>query len=379
MSFYIFANFFTQSAFAVENVNQEVDLLSSSNFIGEELIDAAIMHCQKGEDLNKNLLLHSILEQLSPPENVKQLILKLIEKDCNKYLTNKSNQTDNLFIIVGVGYDSNVNQGIASRTMTLHTEDFPITLELGDSYLPASSKYTELGVIKNIKISEQVELNISANNKNYDELKNYSYLSTNFSLIGKVPKLSNHTQWYFDKNHIWMNGTYYLNTFSLGIEQAINSDATWQLTSSIRKKNYLTEKSQNSLSFNLGSLKYFNWSKTNHSHIGLRLFFDNSNNLRPGGNRKGWNFSASHILGLNDWILKLQYQRQYWKTKHDFSPYLIPERRKNQSTNFLFSAQYPISSKKILVAEIQKNISKDNIVLYNHKKWNLGLTYIQSF
>ena len=341
-----------------------VEAVSTAGIAGE-ILDTAVDHCRRGESAQALSMFQAIRTQLTPPPAILRMIQDLEATGC---IAQEVTSRRVLRAQVSAGWDSNVSQGINARSLVLGNGDGAIELELDESYRPRPSAFAQAAMDYslvfpasgvNLQLGAGLRKNASA--PAYDLVSVAAAASRDFKLPGAVVRVQ------VEGAEVWLGGHHYLQSQGGGM-QAIRSDqdGAWVATLTGTRIAYVTQASQNATLWDLGLLREYRIGPAALLQAGFSLQKDKATDMRPGGDRTGYQLQAGAQLLAQGWRLRPYVSYTSWDSEAYFSPGLLDFKRQNRTTQLWLQAEKPLSLQTSRILEWRGRWSRDTVALYRY-------------
>lgn len=345
--------------------------------IAEEVLDAAIEHCRRGQMAQARALFAAIREQLDPPQSVRELILALEQGEC----TGRQSARGQWEVRAAAGYDDNVSQGIRSTSLTLGSAAYSVELVVDDNYRPISSSFFEMAAERSWTLADRFTLQVKASGRHYQAVPAYDLANVNATLKARGNALGRPIDWMAEWTELWMGGRHYHTAWAMAVQSPVLPDAPpgWNYAAMAQKVSYHTQSQQNATQLQLGLNRQFQAGPGKAHLLGVMGTWDHAQGQRAGGGRVGVNLHAIAQLRLQPWLLTGRISMTHWSTRQDFLPGLVDARRRNLLLQANAQAAYPLSANQTLQFDFQLRDSRDTIALYAYRSCSLGISWIARF
>ena len=344
--------------------------------IAEEVLDAAIDHCRRGQMAQARALFAAIRDQLDPPHSVRELILALEQGGC----TVRQAPSGQWELRALAGYDDNVSQGIRSSSLTLGPAAYNVELVVDDNYRPISSSFFEMAVGRSWQVADRFTLQVKAGGRQYPKVRSYDLANVNATLKNRFTALGRPTDWMAEWTELWMGGRRYYTAWAMAAQAPVLLDAPqWNYAAVAQQINYHTQPQQNAAQFQFGLNRQFHPGVGKAFILGTMGIWDQALGQRAGGGRVGANLHAIAQIRLQPWLLTGRMSVTHWATRKDFLPGLVDARRRNTLLQANAQAEYPLSANQTLQLDFQIRDSRDNIALYAYRSYSLGVSWMARF
>lgn len=330
-------------------------------------LDLAIIQCELGHAAEAERLFHIIESRFAPPVGIMEVIKLHRATGCK----GKANP-NKVAMLLGRGFDSNVNQGASSPYFSLGVGDNAHVLDLLPQYLPRHDQYTLLSANYVRDLDQRGDIAfVQFQARENDKLTHYDTISL---LTGiDAP---------------WKIGPWNLHTLasagvlSLGDEQyqrqvQLQARATpplglpdhfqANLMAGVSYVEYPTLLNFNAATDELNAQLLYQ-DRSNSAQFNLGLMFDHGNAARLGGNRKGWQSSAQvetrwseHLRTETGWSM------QNWDSQSNYSPGLIDVVRRQNTQVYRLGMIFPMQGGKSLQLEWRDVRNNENISLFEYR------------
>jgi hypothetical protein len=329
-------------------------------------LDLAIIQCELGHAAEAERLFTIIESRFSPPPGILEVIAGHRLNGC------KGRQPHNkLSVLLGRGFDSNVNQGASSSLFSLGSGSSQIVEVLLPQYLPEHDQYTLLSTeyIRDLSPNGAIAYAQLQAREN-DTLTQYNTVS---ALLGV--------------DHPWRIGDWGLRTtgsvgfLTLG-DQLYQRQAQLQarifpplglpehfqldVLTGLSYVQYTTLDNFNSATDELSAQLAYQGEKT-QAQFNLGLLFDHGDAARLGGDRNGWLASALVHTRINEHVgVELGWTLQDWNSQSPYSPGLIDQTRRQDTRIARAGLIVPINPDESLHIEWRQVRNNENISLFQY-------------
>jgi len=338
---------------------------------------AGICYANGSYDKAKELLLD--VKSENPPDGVVQNIdrfLAVIERG------KQENKSYRIHLSAGMNYDSNVNAGPQSDTVTL----FGLPFILDDVAKPHEDwAYTlDAGIDHVLKVSPSVnwQSSFSLNWKDYFEQNDFDVLMLSastgpiFSATDKlmiyIPVIGD-TYWYNDIDD------YFFMTVGVApqLRYALSPKAKFNLMSGAYNRNYKDDDNRDSWINSVAPGFDFTLNKRLTLRTGLSLGWEEAEN--DVYTNKNWALNSTLFYALSKDLLATL-SGSYGKSFYEAKPAMLEDRRKDEKYSIAFDLRYnyrPWNADIILAASYVDNAS--NSELYEYDRTNIALRFRKYF
>lgn len=356
----------------------DVDAESASpTGVAGEILDTAIEHCRNGEGAEALALFRAMRDQLDPPPAILRLIQDLEATGCIQPQIASSG----FRLQLGGGWDSNVTQGISARTLVVGSGANAIELELDQSYRPRSSPFAQVALDYSLVLpASGLNLQASAGHRKNTRASAFdlSTASVGGSRDFKVRESIVRAQ--LELAEAWLGQRDYQRTVGAGL-QWLRATAlgSWLGSLTAIRVDYLTQPSQNALQTEAGLLLERRLSAVTSAYGGFSLQHDQATNVRPGGDRQGFQVQVGATILASGWRFRPQLSYTQWASADVFAAGLLDVRRRNRLSQAVFQAEKPLSPRSSLVLEWRGRWAQDTVALYRYNAQTLTATLIRRF
>ena len=344
--------------------------------IAEEVLDAAIEYCKRGQMAQARVLFAAIRDQLDPPQPVRELIQTLEHGGC----TGGPSPRGQWELRAVAGYDDNVNQGIRSSSLTLGNAAYSVELVVDDNYRPISSSFFEMAVGRSWQVADRFTLQVKAGGRQYPKVRSYDLANVNATLKNRFTALGRPTDWMAEWTELWMGGRRYHTAWAMAAQAPVLPDVPqWNYAAVAQKVDYHTQPQQNAAQLQFGLNRQFHPGPGKALLMGGMGIWDHAQGQRAGGGRVGANLHAIAQIRLQPWLLTGRMSVTHWTTRQDFLPGLVDARRRNTLLQANAQAEYPLSANQTLQLDFQIRDSRDTIALYAYRSYSLGVSWMARF
>ena len=344
--------------------------------IAEEVLDAAIEHCRRGQKVQASVLFVAIRDQLDPPQPVRELIQALEQEGCK----GSSSTRGYWELRAAAGYDDNVTQGIRGSSLTLGTAAYSVELAVDDNYRPISSSFVEMAAGRSWELADRLTLQVKASGRQYPKVRAYDLASFNATLKTRLNAIGRPIDGMAEWTELWMGGRRYHTAWAMAAQAPVLLDAPqWNYAAVAQQINYHTKPQQNAAQFQFGLNRQFHPGVGKAFILGTMGIWDQAQGQRAGGGRVGTNLHAIAQLRLQPWLLTGRLSMTHWASRQDFLPGLVDAKRRNTLLQANAQAEYPLSASQTLQLDFQMRDSRDTIALYAYRSYSLGVSWMARF
>jgi hypothetical protein len=337
-------------------------------------LDLAIIQCELGHAQEAERLFHVIESRFAPPPGIMEVIASHRATGCKShYVRNK------VALLLGRGFDSNVNQGASSPYFSLGSGDSLHVLDLLPQYLPQHDQYTLLSASYIRDLDQRgtlvfTQFQARAN----DTLARYNTMS----LLAGLDK-----PWRFGDWGVHTVGS--AGVLTLGNEQyqrqlQFQAKATLPITlpehfqintlAGLSYTQYPTLQNFDSVTDELGAQLAYQDRKT-AAQFNLGLLFDHGDAAYLGGTRRGWQSSALVNTRLGENLnAEFGWTLQNWDSQSSYSPGLIDQARKQDTQIYRAGLVIPLRANTSLQVEWRRVHNNENISLFEYRGQLLQLS-----
>ncbi len=338
-------------------------------------LDLAIIQCQLGRAAEAERLFQIIESRFSPPPGIQEVIQSHRLQGC------KGRQLRSQWSFsLGRGLDSNVNQGASNPIFSIGSGSSRYDLQLLPEYLPQKDDYTMLSAeyLRDLNARGDIGF-IQLRTRHNDSLSQYDTASL---------KLGLERPWQWGD---WaLRGTASLGFLTLGSQLyqkqgqiqariapplSLPDGVQFNFLSGITRVQYATRGDYDASTSEFGGmLAYQNETALLQANAGYIL--DHGRASRLGGNRQGWfaglqgNFHLPYKL-----VGELAWTRQRWLSESVYSPNVIDQIRRQDTTFMRAALIVPIKRHHSMNIEWRKVINNENISILQYNSHLMQVTW----
>lgn len=340
-------------------------------------LDLAILECSTGRATEAELLFASIEKRFAPPPSLLEVIAQLRRQGCQRELS-----AGNFKLRLGVGTDSNVNQGASNPSFSLGSGTGVSSVVLAPEFTPRADQFQSL-------MAEWTQALPSDGAQGYVQVQARQH------------------------NHY---PQYDLGSFAMGLEQAWKtSDWSWRASGGLGLTTLggSVYQRQGQLQLQVTAPPIFptgweagalgGWATvayptlsgfdsklwearavlsyrfgTGFLQASLGYALDQGDAQRPGNDRQGAVASLNVRARLGERLSgEAGWSYQNWQGEQAYSPGLLDERRRQQVTLLRAGVTYAITSQQALLVELRQVYNRENISLFDYRglQAQLGWTW----
>lgn len=341
--------------------------------VAEELLDHVLAHCRAGQSEQAQRLAREIREQFATTPGIEALLGPILEGACKAPMTPTAGLRE---LHLGLGWDDNVNLGIAASSVTFQTAAQPITYRLDDSYQPIRSGYVSATAMQQHQTNNGWTLQAAIGAR---QLTQYSPFNTlGLQLTGRRAQSIWGTPGQLNLGWVetWLGGQHHRSVPSLGWTSLPSQGQQGWLVSATAQHHQFARIDADARQLQAAITHQ---SRPNaHTQIswGGGLLHDQALGQRAGGNRQGAHLLANWQHARQDGLLHAQWALHQWTSAQGFLPGLIDQRRHNATTTWVMGYQRPLAQGRLVYVEYQHRNSRDNVPLYAHRSNQLGVGWL---
>jgi len=337
-------------------------------------LDLAIIQCELGHAQEAERLFHAIETRFAPPPGIMEVIASHRATGCKGH-----NVRNKIALLLGRGFDSNVNQGASSPYFSLGAGDSLHVLDLLPQYLPQHDQYTLFSASYIRDLDQQGALAFTQfQARANDTLSRYNTMSLLTGL-----------------DEPWRIGAWNLHTIgsagvlTLGNEQyqrqlqfqvkatppiALPEHFQFNALAGLSYVQYPTLENFNSTTDELGAQLAYQDRKT-AAQFNLGLLYDHGDAAYLGGTRRGWESSALVNTRLGENLnAEFGWTLQNWDSQSPYSPGLIDQVRKQDTQIYRAGLVIPLRANTTLQIEWRRVHNNENISLFEYRGQLLQLS-----
>ena len=339
-------------------------------------IEVALIQCELGHAEEAERLFATVETRFNPSRDILEVIASARDSGCKRW-----QPVSSLGISFGRGIDQNVNQGASTSTFVIDRGGL-IELPLLPDFLPKHDQYSVLSANYTRDVTPNGSIGfVQFQQRRNDQLRQYDSGSL-FAGIAAPYRFGGWT----------LRSTGMLGLVSLGgrlyqrqlVAQArvtpplsLPSNTQFSLMGGLTHTEYLTLSNFNSNTGELrGQLSYRKDELSGGASWGYLQ--DNPIGQRPGGKRHG---TFTSLVARRRWdgtlTGELGYTRQNWNGELPYSPDLLIDQVRTQSTQVLRATlSYPLFGNHSLQLEARVVRNKENISIFQYNNRQLQLSWL---
>jgi hypothetical protein len=349
----------------------EFGLVSAdAEHIEGEILDFALDACRRGEVRRAMALFKAIREQLDPPQRLLDVIIGYERSGCLV----PDRLLDSWGMQLGVGWDSNVSQGISARSMTLGSGLNAVELELGDVYQPKPSAYSVLGMDRRFKLGTHGIAQVAFQHRDNPSVPALDV--TNLAATAAFPFIwgDRPGRVQAEVSQAWLGGSHYQQATSAVVQWLLNGGTQpWIFNFATTRSTYFAQPSQDAQQTEVGIWREKQIDPTWGVFGGVSAHFDQARNLRPGGSRSGWHYQLGATVGWSEWKIQPRLSVLRWHSSDVFSPGLIDVVRMHNLTQLALQMSRPVSQGQKVVIDWRIRNARDTVPLFSYQGQSLAV------
>lgn len=339
--------------------------------IENDIIEAALEHCRRGEVIQARALFQAIKKQLQLADAMREIVDALEASGCVGVPPSPSVRWN---VQLGAGYDNNVNQGIVSRSMLLGSGGNTIELEFGDAYRPRGSAFALAGLDGNIRLGKFAVGQIALQHRENQSVPELNMTSLVASGIGPFTLLDRPGRIQLDLGETWLGGSGYQRAGAAGVQWLfMGREQPWLASLATLRTSYVNQSQQNNQLTEVGIWREKHVAPALGLFGGLSALYDRALKQRPGGDRSGWRFQLGVTGVMGDWLIQPRLNVLRWESRDFFSPGLIDVTRRHQLAMLDIQMARPIAQNQQIILEWRASNAQDSVPLFRYQGQSVGI------
>lgn len=334
-------------------------------------LDLAISHCELGNKAEAERLFEQIEQRFHPSPAIVALMAHYRASGCK----GQRSAARSMSFKLGVGYDTNVNQGSSSSSVLLGSIGDLKQYDLGPDSLPRADHFKVLSGDFNQPLGSRGMLLIAQLRAlRYNQIDSQD---TDSGLLG-LERPWSAAGWTGRATAAYglvkLGGELYQRQAQLLLRAVppldLGESLGWSLSAGYSSAIYPTRRYYDARTLDLGTSLAVR-SKKSTVVLSAGVLADAGKQARPGGDRSGWYGGANLVALLGDKaIAEAGLSRQSWRGKSIYSAGFI-ETRRQQDTNVLrASLLFPVGTHSALQVELRRTLNRENIPLFQYdSRW----------
>ena len=346
-------------------------------------LDLAVLHCNMGQDQEAEALFATVTDRFAPPPALQEAIESLRKQGCRRELPGASTR-----LRLGLGTDSNVNQGASNPSFTLGSGANATPLMLAAEYTPRPDQFKAALLELSLPLAADGTLayaQVQARGHNH-----YAQYDLGALMLG-LDRPWQWGTWGWRANAAVgltsVGGALYQRQAQLQLQALAPAAAvlpgTWRLpagwllggSGSWTGAAYPTLSGFDSQVAELrGLLAYELHGSWVQASAGFAL--DQGQAQRPGGDRNGAVVGLAARVPLAGQVAaELGMSVQSWRGQQVYAPGLIDERREQLSTLLRAALSVPVAARQALRLELRHVRNEENVSLFTYQSSQVQLSW----
>lgn len=338
-------------------------------------LDLAIVQCELGHTREAERLFKIIEERYDPPPGIIEVIKAQRATGCRGKIV----VHDKLSVLIGHGYDTNVNQGASSPFFALGAGTDTQVLTLLPQYLPQHDQYTLLSANYVRDLDKRGDVGfIQFQARENDTLSSYNTISLLFGVDSPWHIGTWNTHTVGTVGALTLGGRDYQRQVQLQerVTPPWNLPEHWQfnVVGSVAYVEYPTLTNYNSATDELDAQLQYQGQRV-AGQLSIGGLYDHGDAARLGGNRRGWQTSAMLNAHLAERLNgEFGWSWQSWDGSDAYSPGLIDQVRKQDTRTWRAGLIVPLRRDTALELEWRRIMNNENISLFEYRGQLLQLS-----
>ncbi len=330
-------------------------------------LDLAMVQCELGHTREAERLFKIIEERYAPPPGILEVINSQRATGCR----GKVVVHDRLSVLLGRGYDTNVNQGASSPYFSLGTGEDTQVLNLLPQYLPQHDQYTLLSAnyVRDLDARGDIAF-VQFQARANDKLSAYNTASLLLGLDSpwRIGTWDTHT--IGTLGALTLGGREYQRQVQLQERVTppipLPDHFQFSLLGGLSYVEYPTLTNFNAATDELDAqLLYQNRDTAAQATVGA--LFDHGDAERLGGDRHGWQAGIMLNTRLSEHLnSEFGWSWQSWDGTSSYSPGLIDQVRKQDTQTFRAGLIVPLRRDLSVELEWRRILNDENISLFEY-------------
>jgi len=341
-------------------------------------MDMAMLYCSMGQAEQAESLFATIEARFDPPPGIRELIALQRQQRCvEAQIQTQTQKQAPAWLRLGLGYDSNVNQGASSPNFSIGTGASLTSLVLSPDYTPKADRFMALSA----ELSQpwdavgalafaQVQARQYDTQHRYDlghlllGLERPWQLGRGWGLTGTATM-----------GLTTLGGAGYQTQQQLALQLfpplALPSGWKLGLQGGVTGVRYLTQSGFDSVMQEWRGVLNYRWAD-GFWQASLGQALDKGSAVRPGNDRRG---TLAHITGrwqLTPGVLgELWLNYQSWAGQQPYAPGLIDQIRRQKTQLVRLALVFPMGAKQSLHVELRNVQNRENISIFEYGSQSL--------
>lgn len=330
-------------------------------------LDLALLYCGLGDAAKTESLLNEIEQRFQPPPSILEVIGHIRSQGCRGRAP-----ASRTTITLGLGYDSNANQGASESQFDISIGDNRLHLEILPQYMRHGDGFYSLSASHSFPVGSAGALGfVQAQLKQFGRMHDYDTLSVQGGLERGL-------RW-----HDWqLTGSVLVGSIALGgspyLHQAraqfratppLNLPAGWYL-GAVGMGTRSHYPSMSSFDSQVYELRGFvgHQTRSREWQFSLGPSFDLASGSRPGGDRSGFSaiLEGRHSVGSRA-LFHWELHHTHWLSDSPYSPGLIQDRQHQRTTRVRAGLLYRLDPSNALIGEVTAVDNRDRIAPFAYR------------
>lgn len=340
-------------------------------------LDLALLRCEMGHAEEAERLFAELAARFQPPSNIQKVIGQQLAKGCTKVQP----PAERLSLMLGRGFDDNVNQGASTPYFFLGNGSSRIELQLLPEYLPRRDQFTFLSA-EYMRNSDAYGTKgfLQFQARNNDVLARYNTAVISAGAVQPLPAGNWRVSGAAALSAFSLGGALYQKQGNLQVFASpplpLPENLRFDLSAGVTCAAYTMQSNLNARIWETrGQLNYA--AQRAQVQVMAGYSSDRASAARPGGDRHGWSAGLQgnvHVTG--DVFGELGWNRQTWNSELAYSPGLIDQAR-NQTTDIArLGLTIPVAARQAVRIDLRQVKNKENISIFQYDNRQLLLSWL---
>ena len=344
------------------------------------LLDLAIIQCELGNKAEAERLFQLMISRFAPPPAIVEIIDRHRTSGCTAPQPHSQYS-----VLLENGFDSNVNQGASNPNFVLGNAGSQISVQIPPEHLPKADHFTSLSIdyMRDV-FSNGSSGFLQLRSRQYNHLSEFD---TNIAAIGfespwRVYDWTIRTSMMASMLTLDKRLYQKQNILQIRITPPLNlpNNLRFSILGSTTRARYPTLTNYDATTSEVRGM-FTAQTPAHQLQASAGWLTDQGKDNRLGGNRKGWAANIQFKARLVDQFLgesvfgELGWYRQLWQSEKIYSPGIINQARRQDTTVFRAAINMPLNEHHIIQLEARRTFNRENISYFTYNSHALQLSW----
>lgn len=339
------------------------------------LLDLAILYCRVGDKAKVDGALSTLEEEFGPPPKILALIQELRQRDCSAHHATLWS------VSMGLGHDTNVNQGSSINSFFLGTGPSLIRVSLDDEFLPQSSAFLSLNAYISRATDATNRIYGAFAAQRYASVRRFDQATMALGYERTLPGDDWELSAGMNAAMKTLGGSLYQSALGGGVRIVPPAPYRWDLPVGLEVRlaylHYPTRTSFDNLETSVLVPSFWQFSDKLAARASAGWLVDNARGPRPGGDRAGATMGVEFFYRASDaWRAYAGWQARFLDGETPYAPPLLDAVQRQRRHLLSLAVERMLSEGSLIRLEYQHTENTDTIPIYRFDNDSIVLHWV---